>query len=80
MFIHENAYENIVCEMTAILSRPQCVNCKQVIKSLDATIWPFEDINVSNDHDHNETVKLGRDKFMLIDANSCLSWRPVSNY
>ena len=25
--IQENAFENIVCEMTAILSRPQCVKC-----------------------------------------------------
>ena len=26
IFIHENAFENVVCEMAAILSRPQCVN------------------------------------------------------
>ena len=26
VFIHENAFENVVCEMAAILSRPQCVN------------------------------------------------------
>ena len=26
IFIEENAFENIFCEMTAILSRPQCVN------------------------------------------------------
>ena len=25
IFIHENALESVVCEMTAILSRPQCV-------------------------------------------------------
>ena len=25
-FIHENAFENVVCEMAFILSRPQCVN------------------------------------------------------
>ena len=25
IFIHENAFENIVCEMAAILFRPQCV-------------------------------------------------------
>ena len=28
IFIQENAFESIVCEMTAILSRPQCVNIK----------------------------------------------------
>ena len=26
IFIQENAFESIVCKMTAILSRPQCVN------------------------------------------------------
>ena len=26
MFIQENAFENVVCEMSAILCRPQCVN------------------------------------------------------
>ena len=26
IFIQENAFENVVCETTAILSRPQCVN------------------------------------------------------
>ena len=25
-FIQENAFENVVCEMTAILSQPQCVH------------------------------------------------------
>ena len=25
-FIQENAFEKVVCEMAAILSRPQCVN------------------------------------------------------
>ena len=27
IFIHENAIESVVCEMAAISSRPQCVNC-----------------------------------------------------
>ena len=26
IFIHENAFESVVCEMAFILSRPQCVN------------------------------------------------------
>ena len=26
IFIHENEFESVVCEMAAILSRPQCVN------------------------------------------------------
>ena len=29
IFIQENAFENVVCEMSAILSRPQCVNKPQ---------------------------------------------------
>ena len=33
IFIHENAFETVVCEMAAILSRPQCV--KPIYR------WPF---------------------------------------
>ena len=29
IFIQENAFENVVCEMAAILSRPQCVKDKE---------------------------------------------------
>ena len=29
--IQENAFENVVCEMATMLSRPQCVNWRQVI-------------------------------------------------
>ena len=29
IFIQENAFENVICEMTSILSRPQCVNRKR---------------------------------------------------
>ena len=45
MFIRENAFENVVWKMAAMLSRPQCVNmyrdcasngCKQLCKRL----WP----------------------------------------
>ena len=32
IFIKENAFESVVCEMSAILSRPQCVN----------TLWPSD--------------------------------------
>ena len=31
IFIHENAFENAVCEMTAILSWPQCVIGRQIL-------------------------------------------------
>ena len=30
LFIQENAFENGVCEMAAILSQPQCVNQEKV--------------------------------------------------
>ena len=33
IFIEENMYENIVCKMVAILSRPQCVNKGCIILS-----------------------------------------------
>ena len=29
IFVQEYAFENIVCEMAAILSRPECVKCHQ---------------------------------------------------
>ena len=32
IFIQENAFENIVCEIAAILSRPQCVNRSKATK------------------------------------------------
>ena len=32
-FIHENAFENVVCEMAAILSEPQCVESHNGINS-----------------------------------------------
>ena len=30
IFIQENAFENVVCEMASILSQPQCVNTRDV--------------------------------------------------
>ena len=46
-FIQENAFESVVCEMVAILSRPQCVNgkclmstfCAEVSRSHTAMSW-----------------------------------------
>ena len=41
IFIHENALENVVCEMASILSRPKCVN-RIVIKPLRVRgYWQF---------------------------------------
>ena len=37
IFIHENAIESVVCEMAAILSRPQCV--KPMVTQFYVTIW-----------------------------------------
>ena len=31
IFIQENAFENVVCEMASILSRPQCVDTYECI-------------------------------------------------
>ena len=31
IFIQENAFESVVCEMAAMLSRPQCVNMHMVL-------------------------------------------------
>ena len=38
IFIYENAFQNVICEMAAILSRPQCINepeLKTICLSLD---------------------------------------------
>ena len=35
--IEENAFENIVCEMAAIVSRPQCVNSIYTMKRLEVS-------------------------------------------
>ena len=35
IFIQENAFENVVCEMASILSRPQCVKGDTIIGSRD---------------------------------------------
>ena len=36
-FIQENAFERVVCELAAILSRPQCVNVSAVLVQLPLT-------------------------------------------
>ena len=37
--LKNNAFENVVCEMVAILHRPQCVNSNQ--RGVDNTCWGF---------------------------------------
>ena len=32
IFIHENAFENVVCNIASISSRPQCVKCVYICK------------------------------------------------
>ena len=39
VFIQENAFENFVCEMVAILSRPQCVNAHTYDWSPFRSLW-----------------------------------------
>ena len=38
IFIQENAFDCVVCEMTAILSRPECVKCLCLIDHI-ALLW-----------------------------------------
>ena len=35
--LHENVFENVVCEMTVILFRPQCVKINRAVTSVDKT-------------------------------------------
>ena len=39
IFIHENAFESVVCEMATILSRPQCVKSREIMHA--PTYWLF---------------------------------------
>ena len=39
IFVPENAFENAVCEMSAILSRPQCVNKYSQLPVLSLHTW-----------------------------------------
>ena len=45
IFIQENVFESVVCEMASILSRPQCVKGKGNLQELKADdmydIWPW---------------------------------------
>ena len=55
IFIHENAFENVVCEMASILSRPQCDNQHQ-----DYTVWRRKvrcHFPVIHIHKHCYTIK-----------------------
>ena len=42
--IQENALENVVCEMTSILSRPQCVKLSKRCLDLTGSMWPCDAI------------------------------------
>ena len=45
-FIHENAFENVVCEMAAILSWPQCVKCFSITwYCIWRLQWPRQNTN-----------------------------------
>ena len=46
IFIHENAFENIVCETAVILSRPQCVNSVYQIVATKMTAGFFFKMSV----------------------------------
>ena len=43
-FIQENAFENVVCEMVAILSRSQCANEKSNTKVFSVTLIGISDL------------------------------------
>ena len=42
-YIQENAFENVVCEMPAILSRPQCVKWNQTGLANKSLYWLYAD-------------------------------------
>ena len=59
IFIQENAFESVVCEMAAMLSRPQCVNSHNYTwNSQRYEIW-HQEIN------HNEYIYIEVQVFIL---------------
>ena len=38
IFIQENAFENVVCEMVVVLSQPQCVKRGMIVTTCDAAV------------------------------------------
>ena len=57
IFIQENAFENVVCEMVAILSRPQCVNSSS--DSSYKCIWPCNASNITARADIKQLLDIG---------------------
>ena len=74
IFIQENVFESVVCEMAAILSRPQCVkdgheevNNKSLLPKLSYNPWDFCVIALVSGH-------FGSDL-----TNACIPWNKRYN-
>ena len=68
IFIQENAFNNVVCEMATILSRPQCVKCMD--GSSRSKVMIFLAIYVWNDgysKDKDQSVSLSWE-FLCLDG------------
>ena len=49
IFIQENAFENVVCEMASILFRPQCVNLWDFMRYMDTVQEHYQFIVLSKE-------------------------------
>ena len=48
IFIQENVFENVVCEMASILSRPQCVTCTLIIMLIVHSVYAINSPDIAN--------------------------------
>ena len=71
MFIEENAFENVVCEMASILSRPQCNNCPS-ISSKKCSGMIIRDESQLQFLQLECTLSLDCDKLELVERPKCL--------
>ena len=76
IFIQANALESVVCEMAAILSRPQCVNSLVPTNKVTAkwvleytryeNIWKFISYKIWLEHFHNKFLWISALKFIIL--------------
>ena len=79
IFIHENALENVICEMDSILSRPQCVNAYIYIFVIYQIISLSLSLYLMHKHDQQDCILPGccsRQSMGSSQLSSCHPWAP----
>ena len=73
LFIKQSAYQNIVCEMAALLSRPQCVKCVTTnhIHDGHATITSYRPEDA---YMHKELALIGLENSLSLVHHKAITW------